>query len=224
MLELKNIQKSFSHNGNAINILKGLDLSVLPGESIAVTGASGVGKSTLLNIMGVLEPPTEGVVLLDGKDVNQLTSNELCGLRNKMIGFVFQFHHLLSELNTQENTMMPARIAGLDVAEAAERACDILGKVGLSDRLDHRVGELSGGEQQRVAIARALVMKPRLLLADETTGNLDRITGDRIIDLLIRLKKEEGLSMVMATHNQRITERMSRRLEIVDGQIQKRAR
>ena len=224
MLELKNIQKSFSHNGNVINILKGLDLSVLPGESIAVTGASGVGKSTLLNIMGSLEPPTDGAVFFEGKDFNELTEGELCGLRNRAIGFVFQFHHLLPELNALENTMMPARIAGLDVAEAAEKACDILGKVGLSDRLDHRVGELSGGEQQRVAIARALVMKPRLLLADEPTGNLDRITGDRIIDLLIRLKKEEGLSMVMATHNQRMAERMSRRLEIVDGQVQKRAR
>ena len=123
MLELKNIQKSFSHNGNVINILKGLDLSVLPGESIAVTGASGVGKSTLLNIMGSLEPPTDGAVFFEGKDFNELTEGELCGLRNRAIGFVFQFHHLLPELNALENTMMPARIAGLDVAEAAEKAC-----------------------------------------------------------------------------------------------------
>ena len=219
MLELKNIHKSFRHNGNIINVLKGIDFVINPGESLAVMGASGVGKSTLLNIMGTLEPPTDGIVLFETRDVSTMDEYVLCQLRNRKIGFVFQFHHLLPEFNALENTIMPALIARADKRSAVESAKEILTNVGLENRLHHRVGELSGGEQQRVAIARALIMKPKLLLADEPTGNLDRITGEEIIDLLLRIREEQGLSMIIATHNQRIATKMSKQMEIIDGQI-----
>lgn len=217
MLELENVFKSFSHNGNLIEVLKGMDIFVNPGESLAIMGASGVGKSTLLSIMGTLEPPTEGVVRFDTHNVYKMDETALCRLRNQGIGFVFQFHHLLPELNALENTIMPALIARLRKTNAMEMAKEILIKVGLKKRMFHRVGELSGGEQQRVAIARALIMNPKLLLADEPTGNLDKITGEGVLDLLLLLNREEGLAMVIATHNQSLAEKMSRRLEIVDG-------
>ena len=220
MITLENVHKSFSHNGNIIKVLKGIDLVVDPGKSLAIMGASGVGKSTLLNIMGTLEPPTEGTVRFDSSNVNEMNLAALCKLRNRDIGFVFQFHHLLPEFNALENTIMPALIARSSKKKAMEMAKEILVKVGLEKRLNHRIGELSGGEQQRVAVARALIMRPKILLADEPTGNLDRITGERIIDLLLALNKEEGLSMVIATHNQRLAERMSQQMEIVDGRIQ----
>jgi lipoprotein-releasing system ATP-binding protein len=219
MLELINIYKSFTHTGHLIEVLKGIDLTVNPGESLSVTGASGVGKSTLLNIMGTLEPPTEGVVRFDSLSVNELDGAALCRLRNRDIGFVFQFHHLLPEFDALENTLMPGLIARSNRNKATELAREILIKVGLENRMHHRIGELSGGEQQRVAIARALIMRPKLLLADEPTGNLDRITGEGIMDLLLRLNREEGLALVIATHNQRWAERMSRQMEIVDGRI-----
>lgn len=219
MLELENIHKSFTLNGLIIQVLKGVDLVVQRGESLAVTGASGAGKSTLLNIMGTLEQPTEGKVRFEDRDLREMGEGELCTLRNRRIGFVFQFHHLLPEFNALENTFIPALIARTGKQEAGERAREILVKVGLEHRLNHRVGELSGGEQQRVAIARALVMKPKLLLADEPTGNLDANTGDGIVDLLLQLNEEESLTMVIATHNHRLAERMSRQLEIIDGRV-----
>lgn len=219
MLELENIYKSFSHYGNLIEILKGINLVVKQGETMAVTGASGVGKSTLLNIMGTLDPPTEGIVRFDNHNVNELNEASLCKLRNRQLGFVFQFHHLLPEFNALENTIMPALIARSSKKEATEMAREILTKVGLQKRLRHRIGELSGGEQQRVAIARALIMQPKLLLADEPTGNLDRITGEGIIDLLLQLNQEEGLAMVIATHNQHLAKRMSQQKEIEDGRL-----
>ena len=219
MLELENIHKSFRHAGNIINVLNGIDMVINPGESVAVMGASGVGKSTLLNIMGTLEQPTKGIVRFETKDVNKLDESVLCHLRNREIGFVFQFHHLLPEFDALENTIMPALIARSSKKKAMEAAQEILKNVGLDKRLNHRVGELSGGEQQRVAIARALIMRPKLLLADEPTGNLDRVTGEEIIDLLLRIKMEEGLSMIVATHNQRLARKMSQVLEIIDGQI-----
>ncbi len=219
MLELEKIYKSFTHSGHLIEVLKGIDLVVHPGESLSVTGASGVGKSTLLNIMGTLEPPTDGVVRFENLNVNTLAEPTLCKLRNRDIGFVFQFHHLLPEFDALENTLMPALIARANKKKAVELGREMLMKVGLEHRMHHRIGELSGGEQQRVAIARALIMRPKLLLADEPTGNLDRITGEGILDLLLRLNEEEGLAMVIATHNQRLAERMSRQMEIVDGRI-----
>lgn len=219
MLELEKIYKSFTQSGHLIEVLKGIDLVVNPGESLSITGASGVGKSTLLNIMGTLEPPSEGVVRFENRNVNTLAEPMLCKLRNRDIGFVFQFHHLLPEFNALENTFMPALIARANKKSAVELGREMLVKVGLEHRMHHRIGELSGGEQQRVAIARALIMRPKLLLADEPTGNLDRITGEGILDLLLRLNREEGLAMVIATHNQRLAERMSRQMEIVDGRI-----
>lgn len=222
MIVLSNVHKSFPHNGNIIQVLKGIDISIGPGQSIAVLGASGVGKSTLMHIMGTLDPPSKGRVIFDGRDVYQMEDSALCSLRNREIGFVFQFHHLLLELDALENTMMPALIARLKKETAEKRAKELLIKFGLGHRLRHRIGELSGGEQQRVAIARALIMKPRLLLADEPTGNLDRRTGEEIIVLLSALNREEGLSLVVATHNTRLAAAMSEQIEIIDGHIQRK--
>jgi lipoprotein-releasing system ATP-binding protein len=220
MLELRDIHKSFRHSGNTIQVLNGIDVIINPGDSLAVVGASGVGKSTLLHIMGTLETPTKGTVRFETQDISRMDEAALCRLRNRGIGFIFQFHHLLPEFNALENTIMPALIAGIDQNTSKKEARDILTEVGLGERLNHRVGELSGGEQQRVAIARALLMKPKLLLADEPTGNLDRMTGEEIMDLLLSMREERGLSMVIATHNQRLAERMSTVMEIVDGHIQ----
>ena len=219
MLKLKNVHKTFKHNGNTINVLKGIDFNLSTGETVAIIGASGVGKSTLLNIMGTLELPTEGIVRFEGRDISGMDESSICRLRNSEIGFVFQFHHLLTEFNALENTIMPALIARLSKKIAIQTAKEILTEVGLGKRMTHRVGELSGGEQQRVAIARALIMKPMLLLADEPTGNLDRATGDEIMNLLVRLSQEQGLTMIITTHNQRLTEKMSKVIEIIDGRI-----
>ncbi len=219
MLELYQVYKSFEHHALFIEVLRGIDLVVRKGESLAITGASGAGKSTLLNIMGSLEPPTQGVVRFEDQIIREMEEADLCRLRNRGMGFVFQFHHLLAEFNALENTMMPALIARIGKMEAMDKAEEILTKVGLKTRLTHRVGELSGGEQQRVAIARALVMSPKLLLADEPTGNLDMTTGDGIVDLLVNLNRSEELTMVIVTHNQRLAQRMSRQMELVDGRI-----
>jgi len=219
LLELHQVYKFFEHNTLSIEVLRGIDLVVKQGESLAITGASGAGKSTLLNIMGTLEPPTQGDVRFEEHAIRAMEEADICRLRNRDMGFVFQFHHLLPEFDALENTMMPALIARLGKTEAADRAAEILTKVGLSRRFTHRVGELSGGEQQRVAIARALVMRPKLLLADEPTGNLDMATGEGIVDLLVTLNRADGLTMVIVTHNQRLAERMSRQMELVDGRI-----
>ncbi|RJR34577.1 MAG: ABC transporter ATP-binding protein [Desulfobacteraceae bacterium] len=219
MLVLENVQKSFRHDHTVIDVLKGIDLTVLQGESVAVVGASGVGKSTLLNIMGALEPPTAGVVRFHERNMTAMEEPALCSIRNREIGFVFQFHHLLPEFTALENAMMPALIARHSRTTAAEMAIQILRNVGLERRLTHRTGELSGGEQQRVAIARALIMRPKLLLADEPTGNLDAKTGEGVGDLLLEFNRKDGLAMVIATHNRRLAEKMSRKMEIVDGRI-----
>lgn len=219
MLELENVYKFFRHNENLIEVLKGIDLVVNPGDTLAITGTSGVGKSTLLNVMGTLDPPTEGIVRFDNHNVNELDEAALCQLRNRDIGFVFQFHHLLPEFHALENTMIPALIARSSKKKAMEMGREILVKVGLEKRLHHRIGELSGGEQQRVAIARGLIMRPKLLLADEPTGNLDRVTGEGIVDLLLQLNKEAGLALVIATHNKQLAAKMSQHMEIVDGRI-----
>mgnify|MGYP005629927407 CR=1 FL=1 len=220
LMVLEDVHKSFEHHGNVIEVLRGVSLKVKEGESVAIVGASGVGKSTLLNIMGSLEPPTEGVVKFLGKNLYSLQEHELCRIRNQDIGFVFQFHHLLPELTALENVMMPALIARYAKQEARAMAKEVLEKVGLERRLSHQSGELSGGEQQRVAIARALVMKPKLILADEPTGNLDWFTGKEVAGLLMKLNEEEGISMVVATHNQSLAAQMSRKMEIVGGRVQ----
>jgi lipoprotein-releasing system ATP-binding protein len=219
LLVLEGIHKSFTHQGNVIEVLKGVNLVVEHGDSMAIIGASGVGKSTLLNMMGSLEPPTKGTIKFGDRDVYEMDQTALSRFRNMEIGFIFQFHHLLPEFNALENAMMPALIARYPREESAQMASEVLGKVGLERRLTHRTGELSGGEQQRVAIARALVMKPKLILADEPTGNLDWFTAQEVADLLLRLNREEGVAMVIATHNQKLAARMSRQKEIVGGQI-----
>jgi len=217
MLSFAGVSKSFTHLGATINVLKEIDLEIYHADSLAVTGASGVGKSTLLNIMGSLDPPTGGSVKFDGSDIYEMDQRSLSRLRNREIGFVFQFHHLLPELNALENAMMPALIARYPKKQAAQMAENVLCNVGLENRMTHRAGELSGGEQQRVAIARALIMNPRLILGDEPTGNLDWATGEEIAELLFRLNREAGVAMVIATHNQKLAEKMSKRMELIDG-------
>lgn len=219
LLKIENIRKSFESNGKILRVLKGIDLEVLPGESIAITGPSGAGKSTLLNIIGTLEPPSEGTVFFEDRNVYEMDELRLCEVRNREIGFVFQLHHLLPEFNAEENTKIPALISGYSQGESYEMAVDILSQVGLKERLRHRVGELSGGEQQRVAIARALIMGPQLLLADEPTGNLDKVTGDEITKLLLSLNKSRGLALIIATHNLELAQQMSRKLLLVDGRF-----
>jgi lipoprotein-releasing system ATP-binding protein len=219
MLRIENIYKTFENSGQIIQVLKGMNLHVLPGESYGIIGPSGAGKSTLLNIMGTLEPPSEGNVFFKDLDVYQLDEMSLNKIRNREIGFVFQFHHLLLEFNAEENTMIPALISGYSKAEAAEMAQAILSQMGLEDRLKHRVGELSGGEQQRVAIARALIMEPKMLLADEPTGNLDKATGDEITNLLLSLNRSRGLALIIATHNLELAHKMSKQLQLVDGRF-----
>jgi len=219
ILQIENIYKSFENNGQIIQVLKGISLQVLPGESLAITGPSGAGKSTLLNIMGTLELPSKGKVLFNDSDVYQMDEMGLSKIRNREIGFIFQFHHLLPEFNAEENAMIPALISRYSERKSAEMASAILSQMGLKDRLRHRVGELSGGEQQRVAIARALIMGPKLLLADEPTGNLDKLTGDEITELLLSLNKSQDLALVIATHNLELAHKMSKQLQLVDGRF-----
>jgi len=219
LLQIENVHKNFENNGKIIEVLRGVDLKVLPGESLAITGPSGAGKSTLLNIMGTLEPPSEGTVLFRERDVYGMDELSLCRIRNQEIGFVFQLHHLLPEFNAEENTQIPALISGYSKEESSEMAVAMLSQVGLEQRLRHRVGELSGGEQQRVAIARALIMGPQVLLADEPTGNLDNATGNEITKLLLSLNKSKGLALIIATHNLELAEQMSRKLHLIDGRF-----
>jgi lipoprotein-releasing system ATP-binding protein len=200
-----------------VEILKGLDLEVAQGETVAILGASGVGKSTLLHMVGALDRPSAGRVLVAGQDIFQLDERSLAAFRNRNIGFVFQFHHLLPEFSALENVMMPALIARRDRKDARERARALLAEVELSHREEHRVSELSGGEAQRVAVARALVLEPSLLLADEPTGNLDERTGGKVHDLMLRLNAELGLTTLVVTHNERLAAGLKRRLRLVDG-------
>jgi len=203
MLILQDIRKSFHHQGNVIEVLRGIDLVVNSGDTLAIMGASGVGKSTLLDIMGSLEMPSGGVVKFKDQDIYEMDETSLCRLRNREIGFVFQFHHLLPEFNALENTLMPALIGGYDRKTASGMAKEVLERVGLEKRLTHRTGELSGGEQQRVAIARAIVNDPMILLADEPTGNLDSsLTKD--IMVLFRSINLKGATVVVATHSQEL--------------------
>jgi lipoprotein-releasing system ATP-binding protein len=200
-----------------VDVLQGVDLDLRAGEMVAVVGASGVGKSTLLHVLGTLERPDHGEVFYYGENVFTYDDEKLAAFRNRTIGFVFQFHHLLPEFSALENTMMPALIHGINRTEAGDRAEAIMTRVGLSHRLGHHVGELSGGEQQRVAVARSLILKPSILLADEPTGNLDARTGESIHDLLISLNQEDGITAVVVTHNTRLAEKLSRRVTLIDG-------
>jgi lipoprotein-releasing system ATP-binding protein len=218
-VEVTNLHKSFEHGGRLLEVLRGLNFTLEPGEMVAIVGASGAGKSTLLHVLGTLDLPTSGTILFNGEEITAMNSAELALFRNRAIGFVFQFHHLLSEFTALENTMMPCLIRRLPRSDAEARARNILNRVGLSHRLTHKPGELSGGEQQRVALARAMVMQPPLLLADEPTGNLDTHTGAEIHDLFVELNREQGSTLLVVTHNQELARRMPRTLRMVDGGI-----
>lgn len=219
IIEIRNLRKTFIKDGNRIEALKGIDLSIGRGESLAIVGASGAGKSTLLHILGTLDRPSAGTVLVKGAEVFKWNENELARFRNRTIGFVFQLHNLMPEFSTLENVMIPALIGGLSKREARERARNILVSFGLGERLHHKPGELSGGEQQRVAVARAIVMEPEIVLADEPTGNLDTETGKRIEDVLLNLNTEKNITLILVTHNPRLAERMARTVGLQDGKI-----
>jgi len=219
LITARNLCKSFETNEARIEILKSLDLDLSAGESLAVVGASGIGKSTLLHILGTLDRPDNGTMLYRGEDVFGFDDVKLAGFRNETIGFVFQFHHLLPEFSTVENAMMPALIKGLNKQAAQESAESILVRVGMKDRLDHRVDKLSGGEQQRVALARALVLRPVILLADEPTGNLDKRNSDQIHELLLELNSEFNMTLVVITHNMELASYMSRCMTIVEKKL-----
>lgn len=211
--------KEFFQGARALRVLDGVDLDLRRGEMVAIIGASGAGKSTLLHCLGTLDLPTGGEILFDGVDIVSLSPPQLARFRNESIGFVFQFHHLLPEFTAVENVMMPAMIGRMPQRQAREQAESILEAVGMAHRLRHRPGELSGGEQQRVAIARALVMRPKLLLADEPTGNLDTRTSEEVHSLMFRLNEEHGITMLVVTHNLELAHRFPRVIRMADGRL-----
>jgi lipoprotein-releasing system ATP-binding protein len=217
LIQVQQLFKSYENGPKRVEVLKGIDLSFIPGERGAIVGASGVGKTTLLHILGTLDRPTSGKVLYEGEEVFALNERELSLFRNREIGFVFQFHHLLPEFSALENTMVPCLIQGIPKKEAALRAESILTLVGLKDRLSHKPGELSGGEQQRVAVARAIVLEPKVLLADEPTGNLDTKTGESVFDLLQEINRVKGVTLIVVTHNLTLANKLSRQIHLIDG-------
>lgn len=219
LIVIRGLRKSFQHQGRTLEVLKGIDLDVKQGEILSIVGASGAGKSTLLHCVGTLDVPTSGTILLDGADLTKMGGAKLAAVRNKTIGFVFQFHHLLPEFTAFENVVMPGLIGGRGRREMAERANVLLEEVGLEHRSTHRPGELSGGEQQRVAIARALALEPKLLLADEPTGNLDSVTSDAIHDLFYEIADRHGTTIIVVTHNPGFAQRMPRVVEMTDGRV-----
>jgi lipoprotein-releasing system ATP-binding protein len=216
-IEVQRLGKSYIHGGKALPILWDIDLLLNPGDMVAVVGASGVGKSTFLQLLGTLDLPTSGSIRFDGEELTTMSASRLAEFRNRRIGFVFQFHHLLPEFTALENVMMPALIQRISSERSRRLASEILGRVGLSHRLTHRPGELSGGEQQRVALARAMVLEPSLLLADEPTGNLDRSTGEAIHQLFLELNRERGSTLLVVTHNPDLAAILPRRLRMIDG-------
>ncbi len=219
MIEVSDLWKIYSTNGSKVEALRGIDLKVEQGDSLVIEGVSGSGKSTLLHLMGALDHPTKGDIKYDGEDVFDKSDTELAKFRNNKIGFVFQFHYLLAEFDALENVMMPALINGIDKREARGIALKVLEEVGLSGRITHRPGELSGGEQQRVAIARSLVLKPKVIFADEPTGNLDQTTGSSIIDLFVKLNKEYNVSIIVVTHNSYVSSCFDKKINLLDGKV-----
>jgi lipoprotein-releasing system ATP-binding protein len=215
----QDVTKSFARDGDRVDVLKGVSLAIAAGELAAIVGPSGVGKSTLLHLLGGLERPTAGAIRYGDTDLAALSDVALARFRNRRVGFVFQFHHLLPEFSALENVMMPLLIRRRSTAEARARSTTLLGRVGLAARLKHRPGELSGGEQQRVAIARALIGDPSVLLADEPTGNLDSRTGDEVFELMRELNRERRLTCVFITHNDELARRTDRVLRMLDGRM-----
>ena len=219
LLQTESLEKSFATGEGVIEVLRGVDFSLEPGETVAILGQSGVGKSTLLHLLGALDHPTSGRVLFEGQNVSEKAPEELARFRNESLGFIFQFHHLLPEFNALENVMMPGLLRGEKPEAMRERAAAILDEVGLTHRLRHLVGKLSGGERQRVAVARALVMNPPLLLADEPTGNLDPETGERVADLLFDLNASRRAALVVVTHNEALARRLGRAVTLLEGRL-----
>jgi len=219
ILELSAVEKSFGEGDARLEVLKSIDLKLASGEMVALVGSSGAGKSTMLHVMGGLDRPTSGRVLFEGSDIYEMNMAALSMFRNRDLGFVFQAHHLLPEFTALENVMMPPLIAKVSKEEAREKALDLLSRVGLSNRGHHKSGELSGGEQQRVAVARAMVMHPKLLLADEPTGNLDSKTGDDVFEIIMELNRYIGTSFVMVTHNEKLASKTGRQIVVQDGRL-----
>ncbi|CBK41771.1 MAG: ABC transporter ATP-binding protein [Nitrospira sp.] len=219
MIDVVDLYKSFPMGGRELVVLNNINLHIKRGELIAIMGASGAGKSTLLQILGTLDRPTKGTVSFDGQNLFALTEQEQAEFRNKRVGFVFQFHHLLPEFSALENACLPAMIQKRDMADVVGEATKLLGEVGLADRLHHKPGELSGGEQQRVSVARALMQQPDLVLADEPTGNLDSHTGDALFTLLRQLNRSRGTTFVIVTHNDKLSSQADRIVSMQDGMI-----
>ena len=219
VIELRSVQRSFSQGEQRLDVLKGASLSLAAGETVALIGPSGAGKSTLLHIAGLLEQADGGEVFIAGQAADGLKDEARTRLRRDSLGFVYQYHHLLPEFSALENVVVPQMIAGRKRARARERAGELLGALGLTERASHRPGRLSGGEQQRVAIARALANEPKLLLADEPTGNLDSHTADQVFDLLVELVRSAGLAALIATHNESLAARMDRKLMLREGHL-----
>jgi lipoprotein-releasing system ATP-binding protein len=220
--KLSNIHKAYEKRSGEVEVLSGLDFEMVRGESVGILGSSGSGKSTFLHVLGGLDKPDSGRVESEAQDIYAMGEKRLAQFRNRTVGFVFQFYYLLPEFNAVENVMMPRLISGEPLKASRDEARAILERVGLSERMSHRPGELSGGEQQRVAIARALIMKPKVILADEPTGNLDEETGWKIFDLLMNVRSETGAGIVLVTHNPAIAARMDRRMELKAGKLNQR--
>ncbi|MBV1952336.1 MAG: lipoprotein-releasing ABC transporter ATP-binding protein LolD [Cycloclasticus sp.] len=221
VLSCTQLSKTFGEKNLFVPVLSGVDLALQKGECLAIMGTSGSGKSTLLHLLGGLDKPSSGSVMMAGQDVSQLKESELSRLRNKHMGFVYQFHHLLAEFSALENVAIPLLIGGASIAEANQRAFEMLQSVGLEHRVAHRFAELSGGERQRVAIARALVTKPQCVLADEPTGNLDKKTAEQIYELMLSLNQELDISLLLVTHDVQLASKMDRVLSLVDGLLLK---
>lgn len=219
LIRTTGLKKTYGDSGKKVEVLKGIDMVLEKGSTMAVVGASGVGKSTLLNILGTLDRPTSGEVFYNGEPIFRYDDRRLAAFRNRYVGFVFQFHHLLPEFTALENVMLPLLIGGGDFNTASKKATSLLAEVGLEARLDHKPGELSGGEQQRTAIVRALIQEPEVLLADEPTGNLDTKTGAEVFDLILEMNRSRKTTMVIVTHNEALASRLGKTIRMVDGNI-----